>query len=134
MSRSLELTANVLEAKALPEVQKASWKDIHSSLGLLAKNLERYANYMKSTTERMNKHHAMMEPARTPADGSSLSVERKEGTSRTAKKATRYSSLEAALQDSEPYDKAIFYGDHAPEDRSARLTYVHELELPFPIG
>ena len=130
--RVLELASNTLEARAMPELQNVSWQEMHRSLGLLAKNLERYAAYLESTTKRMNVHHSMMEPARTPADGSSSSVQRKEGTIRTAEKASRYSSLEAALQNSEPYDKVIFLGDHAPGDRFKRFTFVHELELPFP--
>ena len=99
----------------------------------LAHALQKYSNYLESSTVRVNNMHPMLDPARSPTDVSSSSVERIEASVRSAKEAATYCKLQEELDSSEPYQKVVFVNDFAPTDRRGRYHYMHGLRMPFAV-
>ncbi len=128
-----ELSGKLFDVLGLPCLQSPRWKDIHSAVHDLALSLQKYADYLRSTTKRVQKMHEMLEPARKPTSGDSSLVRRIDGSVRSALHVSRYVAAERRLQEAAQYEDVIFLNDIAPSERMARWRYMHEFSMPFAV-
>ena len=113
-------------------MQLSRWGDVAAAVLSLAGNLQKYADYVTSSTERVNRMHSMREPARTEDHGECSVVKRLEAKLRTAVVTARYKSLEEKLLPAEVYGESVFVNPVAPANRHLRYQYMHGLQLLFP--
>ena len=63
------LSGKLFELLGTPCVQSTQWKDVMVPVQELALNLQRYADYLRSTVDRVQKMHALLELPRNPSSG-----------------------------------------------------------------
>ena len=115
-----KLADSLREVLLFPFLQGQRWETTRHASRALLDGLKKYANYLKSTTARINLVHERLEPARQPGDGISTSTRRIEG------------SVRGELHSRAFYDP-LCLENYVPDDRRSRYFYVHELTLPFPV-
>ena len=135
MSHALVVEWRDVLYKALlcPWLQQQKWQRVNHATRNLATCLDKYAEYLTSSTKRVNAMHSMLEPARCPGDGSSSNLKRIESCARPEAIIRRYKDLEQVLAPQDVYGDPVFVVDYCPTDRRERYVYLQELCFPFAV-
>ena len=127
------MSGKLFDLLSIPCIQAERWSNVTRSIRELAQSLQKYAEYLQSTTECIQKMHQMMELVRTPHNFAYSSVRRVDEKFRSAQHTSKYAALEKELAQSEPYANLVFLNGLAPVDRRARYDFMQEFVLPFAV-
>ena len=129
-----KIGAPLYDLMLLPVMQASRWQEFSTAVDALAKNIDKYKEYLEQQVEKMQKAHQSPSPVRSFGDGKSSHVKFILGAAtRKPNLITRYKILEEFMFHLKEYDEPVFLNDFSPNSARQKYTYIHELSLPFKI-
>ena len=117
----------------LPLMQTRKWKDFATAINDLAKNIDKYIEYLQQQAQKLKEAHCSPTPLRSCDDGTSTHAKIIMGTHRKPHLIARYKSLEERMLPLAVYEEPVFLNDFAPPNPRHKYTYLQELSLLFKI-
>ena len=113
----------------LPLMQTSKWHEFFVAVDTLAKNIQKYKEYLQQWAEKMTEAHRSPTPIRSFCDASNVKFVLG-AVIRGPNLMQRYRSLEEQLL---KQDEPVFLNDFAPINSRLKYCYLHELSLPFKV-